>query len=158
MISLSLLLLLQAASPPDLAITHVTLIDGTDPAPRPDQTVVLRGRHIVAVGPASATAVPRGSRVLEGRGRFLVPGLWDMHVHSAASAEREFPVYLALGVTGLRNMHTTVDTALALTSAIRREVAAGRLVGPRFIANGPIIDGPRPAQRDAESGPISERD
>ena len=80
----TLLLLLQAPPPPAVAITHVTVIDGSNPAPRPDQTVVLRGRHIVAVGPAPATAIPRGSRVLDGRGRFLIPGLWDMHVQTGS--------------------------------------------------------------------------
>lgn len=51
------------------AITHVTVIDGSDPAPRPDQTIVVRGNRIVAVGPAAMTPVPAGARVVSGRGK-----------------------------------------------------------------------------------------
>ena len=135
---LSLLLLLQAAPPPVVAITHVTVIDGTDPAPRPDQTVVLRGRHIVAVGPARATAVPPGSRVLDGRGRFLIPGLWDMHVHTDVPAGREvLRLYVQNGVLSVRDM----AGAWAQLTAWRRDIAAGRLIGPRIMASGPYLEG-----------------
>lgn len=80
------------------AITHVTLIDGTGAPPRDDQTLVLRGRHVVASGPAARTTVPAGARVLDGRGRYVIPGLWDMHVH--AFYEPSFNgVLLASGIT-----------------------------------------------------------
>src|SRR5687767_15959908 len=105
---LSLLLLLQASPPPAVAISHVTVIDADDPAPRPDQTVVVRGRRIVAVGPAAATAVPPGGRVLNGRGRFLIPGLWDMHVHTDVPAGREvLRLYVENGVLSVRGMAWT---------------------------------------------------
>jgi imidazolonepropionase-like amidohydrolase len=135
---LTLLLLLQAAPPPAVAITHVTVIDGTDPAPRPDQTVVVRGRHIVAVGPAPATAVPPGSRVLNGRGRFLIPGLWDMHVHTTMPGGRDvLPLYIANGVTGVRDMAGDWPTL----QAWRGEIARGSLIGPRIVASGPYLEG-----------------
>jgi imidazolonepropionase-like amidohydrolase len=132
-----------------LVFTHVTVIDVTGGPSQTDMTVVITGNRIRTVSKSGAGPAPTGARVIDATGKYLIPGLWDMHVHSAASAAREFPVYLALGVTGVRNMHTTVDAALGLTSSIRREVAAGRTAGPRFVANGPIIDGPRPAQRGA---------
>jgi hypothetical protein len=72
-----------------------------------------------------------------------------MHVHSAANAARDFPLFLALGVTGVRNMHSSADSALALTGSLRAAVAAGTMLGPRFVANGPILDGPIRAQRGA---------
>jgi imidazolonepropionase-like amidohydrolase len=130
-----------------LALTHVTVVDVERGRLLTDRTVLIRGSHIVHISPADGAALPLGTTVIDGRGKYLIPGLWDMHVHSAGSARQEFPVYLALGVTGVRNMHTTADTALELTSSIARQVAAGTLLGPRFIANGPIVDGPRPAQR-----------
>jgi imidazolonepropionase-like amidohydrolase len=107
----------------------------------PDRTVLIAVSRIRTVGPGARTRIPPGAQVVDGRGRYLIPGLWDMHVHSAASVEREFPLYLALGVTGVRNLHTTVDTGLALTHSIKRRLRGGTLVGPRFLANGPIIDG-----------------
>ena len=110
------------------------------------RTVLIRGSRIVAILPAGDAGVPRGTTMIDGRGKYLIPGLWDMHVHSAVGARDEFPIYLALGVTGVRNMHTTVDTALELSGSIRRQVAAGTLLGPRFVANGAVVDGPRPAQ------------
>jgi imidazolonepropionase-like amidohydrolase len=125
-----------AANP--LAITHVTVIDGTDPAPRLDQTVVVRDRRIVAVGPAPSTAVPPGSRVLNGRGRFLIPGLWDMHVHTDVPAGREvLRLYVENGVLSVRDMAGT----WARLSAWRREIAAGSLTGPRIMASGPYLEG-----------------
>ena len=80
---------------------------------------------------------------------------------SAAAAERELPVYLALGVTGVRNMHTSAESALELTRAVKRRIADGTLAGPRFIANGPIIDGPVPViprlRRGGHAGGRSRR-
>lgn len=130
-----------------VAITGVTVVDVAGGRRLPGQTVLIGGRRILAVG--RRVAIPPDARVVDGRGRFLIPGLWDMHVHSAASVHREFPLYLALGITGVRNMHSTVDTALGLTNAIKRRLLDGTLVGPRFIANGPILDGAGSVHRGA---------
>jgi imidazolonepropionase-like amidohydrolase len=129
-----------------IALSHVTVVDVESGRLLPDQTVLVRGSRIVDISPAAGAELPRGTTVIDGRGKYLIPGLWDMHVHSAVGARDEFPVYVALGVTGVRNMHTTVDTALELIGSIRRQVAAGTLLGPRFVANGALVDGPRPAQ------------
>lgn len=120
------------------AITYVTVVDGTSPSPRPDQTVVVQGNRIVSVGPASATPVPRGARVVDGRGRYLVPGYWDMHVHTVAPGGREvLPLYVANGVLGVRDL--AGDWAQIMEW--RREIATGQLVGPRMVAAGPYIEG-----------------
>ena len=68
-----------AVPSPPLAITHVTLIDGTGSAARADVTVIVVGRRLSAVGAAGSVAVRAGARVVDGRGRYLIPGLWDMH-------------------------------------------------------------------------------
>ena len=73
-----------------VAITNVTVIDVAGGRRVPGQTVVISGSRIRAVG--RRVTVPAGARVVDGRGRFLIPGLWDMHVHSAAAVEREFPL------------------------------------------------------------------
>ena len=146
-----------AASPTagqPFAITNVTIVDVSGAPSRSEMTVVVRGERIVTVDRTSVVTVPAGVRVVDGSGRYLMPGLWDMHVHSAASAQRDLPLFLAMGVTGVRNMHSNVDTALALTASIRRRVNSGTLLGPRFVANGPVIDGEQPAQPGAV--PVSD--
>ena len=127
------------AAPPALAITDVALIDGVSDTVRAHQTVIVRDGRIVAVGPATETEVPRGARRIDGRGRWLMPGLWDMHVHAFAHEFADFsgPLMLAWGVTGARDMGFYVDTARFW----RGEVAAGRVEGPRMVIGG-RLDGP----------------
>lgn len=121
-----------------VAIVDVTVVDGSDPAPRPGQTVVVEGRRIARVGPSGEVRPPRGARVLDGRGRWLIPGLWDMHVHVDAPGGRDvLPLYVANGVTGVRDMASAWDTL----RAFRAGIDAGALVGPRIYASGPYVEG-----------------
>jgi imidazolonepropionase-like amidohydrolase len=120
------------------AFTHVTVIDGRSPEPRTDQTVVVRGNRIVAAGPASSTPVPAGARRIDGIGKFLLPGFWDMHVHTAMPGGREvLPLYIANGVTGVRDMAGDWPTV----SSWRDEIARGSLIGPRMVLSGPYLEG-----------------
>jgi hypothetical protein len=127
------------AAPPALAIVDVALIDGVSETVRAHQTVIVRDGKVVEVGPASETEVPRGTRRIDGRGRWLMPGLWDMHVHAFAYDFADFsgPLMLAWGVTGARDMGFYVDTARFW----RGEVAAQRVEGPRMVVGG-RLDGP----------------
>jgi CubicO group peptidase (beta-lactamase class C family)/imidazolonepropionase-like amidohydrolase len=121
-----------------LAFTHVTVIDGADSTPRRDQTVIIRGNRIVTVAPSRSARVPAGARVVAGRGKFLIPGLWDMHVHTSVVGGREvLPLYVANGVTGVRDM----AGEWATVTALRDDIAQGRVVGPRIIASGPYLEG-----------------
>src|SRR5437588_616503 len=97
--ALFLLLCLTAARAEPLAITNVTVIDATGAAPRPGMTVLIEGERIAALG---SIAPPPGARVVDGTGRFLIPGLWDMHVHW--ELERYLSLFIANGVTGVRMM------------------------------------------------------
>ncbi len=120
----------------DLAITNVTVIDGSDPAPRHGLTVLIRGDRIVSVGPTRA--LPRGTQVIDGRGKFLLPGFWDMHVHTTVPTGRSLlALYVANGVTGVRDM----AGEWPVLQAWRAEIAAGTLVGPRIVASGPYLEG-----------------
>jgi imidazolonepropionase-like amidohydrolase len=121
-----------------IAFTHVTVIDGTDSTPRLDQTVIIRGNRIAVVGPSHSTSMPSGARIIDARERFLIPGLWDMHVHTAVLGGRNLlGLYIANGVTGVRDMAGSWDTL----TAWRREIGEGRLVGPRIVASGPYLEG-----------------
>src|ERR1051325_1308781 len=66
-----------------VAFTHVAVVDARSSTPRQDQTVIVRGNRIVAVGPARTTSLPANARIIDRTGKFLIPGLWDMHVHTA---------------------------------------------------------------------------
>ncbi len=121
-----------------MAITHVAIIDGTDSLPRRDQTILIRGNRILAAGPAADLPVPAGSRVIAGRGRYAIPGLWDMHVHTVVpGGRRVLGLYLANGVLGVRDLAGDWDSL----QSWRREIASGRLVGPRMLVSGPYIEG-----------------
>src|SRR5262245_46246557 len=95
---------LLGAAPPlrALVITGVTVIDATGKPPLPNTTVLIRGDRIVALGKTGQLAVPAGAQEVDGRGKYLIPGLWDMHVHLTDSSFGR--MYLAHGVTGVRQM------------------------------------------------------
>jgi imidazolonepropionase-like amidohydrolase len=129
--------------PVPLAITHVTLIDVAGGASRADLTVLVVGRHVRVIGAVDAVRVPRHATVLDGRGKYLIPGLWDMHVHALwhpAVRETFFPLFVANGVTGIRDM----GAPLAEMLTGRADVRAGKVIGPRIVGAGPILDGPEP--------------
>ena len=134
------MLLPFAAALQVVAITHVTVIDVAprEPTSRSDITVVVDGQRISALGPATDTPVPPGARVIDGRGKWLIPGLWDMHVHSVVPTGRELlSLYVANGVTGVRDM----GGDFAVVRRWRDEIARGTLVGPRIVAAGPYLEG-----------------
>jgi len=139
-----------------VAFTGVTVIDGTDSIPRHDQTVIIRGNRIASVSARRATRVPSGARVIDGRGKFLVPGFWDMHVHTAITGGREMlALYIANGVTGVRDM----AGEWATLAGWRKEIEAGALVGPRMVLSGPYLEGgdvpiPHVLVRNAEEARI----
>ncbi len=129
------------AEPKTLALTHVTVIDGTGADPQPDRTVVISGDRIASITPSPP---PEGARVIDGRGKFLIPGLCDMHVHLAgATADPKWskttllPLLIANGVTTVRDMGGDL-TAL---QTWRKEIEAGTLIGPRIYCPGPMLDG-----------------
>jgi imidazolonepropionase-like amidohydrolase len=144
-------------NPPTVALRHVTVVNVIDGSLHAEQTVVIQGNLIAAVGPTAEVSVSGNADVIDAAGSFLIPGLWDMHVHSVANVALDmavesvramdwhFPLFLAWGVTGVRNMNDgTGDITLELTNTVKRRLAAGEVHGPRFIANGPSIDGDPP--------------
>jgi imidazolonepropionase-like amidohydrolase len=134
LLALTLLAALQAP----IAFTHTNIIDGRDSVPRRDQTVVVRGNKIVSAGPASTIKVPANASIIDARGKYLIPGLWDMHVHTTIIGGRDLlALYPANGVTGVRDMAGDWDTL----EVWRRQIARGELVGPRMIVSGPYLEG-----------------
>jgi len=130
-----------------LAITHVTVIDMTGAAPLSDQTVLIEKQRIAAVGPAPSIQLPRATRIVDGRGKFLIPGLTDMHVHLTAAGEpdgsRRFmiPLLLANGITTVRDMGGYLESLVPL----REEIKKGKRLGPQIVYAGPYLDGSPPS-------------
>ncbi|MEV4622613.1 amidohydrolase family protein [Asanoa sp. NPDC049573] len=118
------------------AITHVTVIDATGAPAKRDTTVVLRDGRILAVEPSRRIGVPAGAEVIDGRGRFLIPGLANMHNHTFDGEAIEPPLHIANGITTVRDMTANDDT-----SRWRREIEAGTRLGPRWTVGSPIVDG-----------------
>src|SRR5262245_56722911 len=130
------------ASDAVVAIRNVNVVPTDTERVDVNWTVILRGAAIERVGPAQQTLVPRGATVIEGRGKYLMPGLADMHAHLAdpsdrpGTAEAELMLFLANGVTTIRNMR-----GFPSHLSLRDKVARGELLGPAIITAGPGLDG-----------------
>lgn len=89
-----------------LAISDVTVIDATGAPAKPNMTVIITGDQIIQIAKTGEVAIPKNAQVIDGKGKFVIPGLWDMHVHTVIGSlpERYFPMFIANGVTGVRDM------------------------------------------------------
>jgi imidazolonepropionase-like amidohydrolase len=160
MIVLGLLLFSGASSPAGpLVVAHVTLIDATGRDPQADQTVVIADGRIVSIGPAARAKWPKDSRIVNAQGKFLIPGLWDMHVHLAGvnadpawSKQVLLPLLLANGITGVRDMGGDLEILLAW----KRDVESGALLGPHIVAAGPWLAGS--GRKTDEQYPVANAD
>jgi imidazolonepropionase-like amidohydrolase len=117
-----------------IAITDVTVIDVERGARLSGVTVVTADDRIAGVGPS--VVIPPGATRVNGRGKFLVPGLWDMHSHHQATGVESLELFLANGVVGTRDMGSDADFILPL----RDRIARGEAAGPEIVAAGPILD------------------
>jgi imidazolonepropionase-like amidohydrolase len=132
----------QTAEPP-LVILHVTVINPATSSVEPDQAVAMVGNEIVLVTDAGRFKPIAQARVIDGTNQFLIPGLWDMHVHSAfgdwfpGGRDIILPLFVANGITGVRDM----GGDLPVLFAWRKDIAAGNLIGPRMVVAGPMLDG-----------------
>jgi Amidohydrolase family len=126
-----------------LEITGVTVIDVTGGPAKLDQTIAVEGNRISQVGDSKRVHAPKGAQAINGRGLFAIPGLWDMHVH-VWETDRTFPLFIANGVLGVRNMGGHLDEL----KRWRAQVISGELLGPRMVISGPLVDGLNPAHPD----------
>ena len=94
---------------PTVALTNVTIIDTTGKHPGDRATVLIRGDRISEIGQPGAIQMPAGAQIIDGAGKFLMPGLWDMHMHLSYLTESAFPLLIANGVTGVCDMGGDLD-------------------------------------------------
>ena len=143
---------LQSRAAQAVAVTNVSVIDVAAARSRMGQTVVIADGRIAAVGRSRRVKLPDGAQVVDGTGKFLIPGLWDMHVHGTGTPHFS-ELYVANGVTGVRDMFTPMSDIQAERKAIQNGQA-----GPHIVAAGRIVDGPKPvwpgsiAVKDADEG------
>lgn len=137
-------LLLALSARPDtadaqkhLVLTHVTVIDVADGRAVSDCTVVITGDRITEMGQASKIPIPKGSQVVDATGEFLIPGLWDMHVHP--TEKQYLPLFIANGVTGVRVMWGKPEH-----HEWRKAIESGQMLGPHLLIASPLVDGPKP--------------
>ena len=148
-IILSLLLMLSALA---LALTnqgkpqtqtkpivfiHVTVIDTTGAPAKPNMTVVITGDRITAIGKTGKVSVPDGAQVVDAKGKFLIPGLWDMHTHGSPAPQGFLPLLIVNGITGVRFMGGDHE----LIRQRRKAIENGTLLGPRIVMVAPVVDG-----------------
>jgi amidohydrolase family protein len=122
----------------DTVFTHVTVIDATGAPSKRDMRVVVRGDRIVEIARTGELPIDARATVIEGAGKFLIPGLWDMHVHTAGLGPEFLPLYVANGVTGIREM-----LGLAHHHNWRSRICSGAVLGPRMVIASRLVDGPR---------------
>jgi len=120
-----------------IAIAGCTLIDVAGGSSLPDMTILLEKGRISRTGKSSSVKIPAHTRTIDGRGKFVVPGLWDMHAHF--SQPEWGPAYLAAGVTTVRDC----GNEFGYINALQQTIDAGLGVGPQILKAG-IIDGKGP--------------
>ncbi|MDQ3341445.1 MAG: amidohydrolase family protein [Myxococcota bacterium] len=121
----------------DLVFTDVTVVPMDRDTTVPHQTVIVRGDKIVAIAPSATVEISPGSTKIDGAGKWLMPGLADMHVHTWL--ETDLTMFVAAGVTTVRNMWGS-----DLTLGWRKAIAAGTQFGPTIVTTSPILDGDPP--------------
>ncbi len=137
----------ELGTAPVVAFTNVSVVDTTGGPTLHSMTVVVSAARITSLGQTESTPFPPESHVVDASGKFVIPGLWDMHVHTLQSwtvgggavdsHEVFFPLFVANGVTGVRDMNGSIE----ILHRVRDQMRAGSLRGPRLIAAGLMVDG-----------------
>jgi imidazolonepropionase-like amidohydrolase len=130
-------------APAPIVIAHATVINPGTSSVQANRTVVITGDHITSVSDGAKFQSPKNARVIDAAGQYLIPGLWDMHVHSAfgewfpGGRDIILPLFIANGVTGVRDMGGDAPVLFEW----RKQITDGKIVGPRMVISGPMLDG-----------------
>ena len=130
-------------APAPIVIAHATVINPGTSSVQANRTVVITGDHITSVSDGAKFRSRKNARVIDAAGQYLIPGLWDMHVHSAfgdwfpGGRDIILPLFIANGVTGVRDMGGDAPVLFEW----RKQITDGKIVGPRMVISGPMLDG-----------------
>ncbi len=134
-------------------IADITVIDPRSGRITEHSSIVVNGAKIAAIQPADAP-IPRGAHRIDGKGRFLIPGLWDAHVHLTKAGPLSLPLFVANGVTGVRDM----GSDLREVTGWRSEIERGERVGSRILTAGPILESTANIARMKREGTVEPVD
>ena len=137
-----------------VAIRNVTVIDPRSGSVTPRSTVLVTGDTIQKIGPVKSTVIPKEYERVDGTGRFLIPGLWDCHVHLTKAGVNSFPLFLANGVTSVRDMGSDPEEVMGW----RRQIESGNLLGPRIKLSGRILESKANVDRMKREGGVEPVD
>jgi len=122
-------------------VTHVNVIDTETGKELHDSTVVISGDRISEVRDSKSVRAPAAATVMDGTGKYLIPGPWDMHVHAmyASRIDSWMPLLVANGVLGIRDMGSPMK--LSDVDLLRKDIVAGKRLGPRIVDGASVVDG-----------------
>src|SRR5262249_20108628 len=136
----------KATTGQSTAFTHVNLIDMTAAPPQMDMTVLVIGNRIAAIGKTRKVRLPGNAKIVDATGKYLIPGLWDMHVHIDAYGSKKtaelFPLFIAHGVVGIRDMGGRL---LQQSHEWNRQTEHEAALIPHIVSPGLMVDGPQPS-------------
>jgi len=142
-----------------LVVSHISVVDVSTGETKPDMTVIISDGRIREIGNSTTTRIPEGAQVVEAKGKFLIPGLCDMHVHMFNQVSRRppnrwyFPLFVANGITSIREMWTKPED-MEQVREWRKLQAEGSLLAPRIGAVGTLVDGPPGAETTQIGGAL----
>lgn len=136
----------------DLAITNVTVIDMTSTPAQSEMTVLITDNRISKIGKTKKTKLAGGVQIIDGSGKFLIPGLWDMYAHLGDNKD-SWDLFIANGITNLR-----VNLGFPEFHEWRKEINAGELIGPRMIIASRLADGLTPGRGDSPANIHNEEE
>lgn len=149
-------------------ISGVTIVNVTNGEIIPNQTVIITGNQITEIGPVNSLPTPNDATVIDAKGKYLIPGLWDMHAHTSSdeiTRNASFPLYIANGITGIRDMYgdclepcTDIESSIEEVQQWRKEILNGDLIGPHIQASSPPINGMPLFDTSAFEEPMSEKE
>lgn len=152
-LSLSILQSCSTTLEGDLILTNISIIDVKTGAIRPSMDVVIKGDSIASIVKHSSHSQYQAREIIDATDKFLIPGLWDMHTHTWWGYKDFFPLLIANGITGIREMFGD----LATVKQIRVEIGKGEIIGPKIISSGPIIDGDPPSWSSSDVADTPEK-
>jgi imidazolonepropionase-like amidohydrolase len=126
----------DVSSKPTVLI-HATIVDATGTPAQPGMTLVVDSKRIAALGKDESVPLPANAEVIDAKGKFVIPGLWDMHVHLSYTKASALPALVANGVTGVRDL----GGMLREIDEWRVKIESGVIVGPRIVRAGPVLNG-----------------
>ena len=124
------------ASPKLVVITHAAVVDLRSGQLHENQSIVIKAEHITVVGESDGVVIPKDAQVIDGSGKYIIPGLWDAHVHLSYLGACALPVFVANGVTSVRDCGAQLEDI----AMWQKQIAEGKLIGPRIKTPGPNLE------------------